>query len=163
MSYFGALPSPTAAQYREAEALARFSVDKFGNSQRMILMPRSDGEAPFWAQAVDVIAAHKKNPSAKTYMIPRIMAGPENKGGMVITQSSFGVKAEDVVAVVEKFRPATKVPATAPAVIAPAIIPAATAVAPPPASTEAPSASKLPIALGVAGVALAAYLLLRRR
>jgi hypothetical protein len=98
MSYFGALPSPTAAQRKEGDALMPFS-----NGQRMILMPRSDGGEPFWAKADDVIAAHKKNPAAVKYMIPRIMAGPESKAGVVTTQSSPGVKAEDVIAVVEKF------------------------------------------------------------
>jgi hypothetical protein len=100
MSYFGALPSPTAAQRKEGDALMPFS-----NGQRMILMPRSDGGEPFWAKADDVIAAHKKNPAAVKYMIPRIMAGPESKAGVVTTQSSPGVKAEDVLAVVEKFAP----------------------------------------------------------
>ena len=100
MSYFGALPSPTAAQRKEGDALMPFS-----NGQRMILMPRSDGGEPFWAKADDVIAAHKKNPAAVKYMIPRIMAGPESKAGVVTTQSSPGVKAEDVIAVVEKFAP----------------------------------------------------------
>lgn len=97
MSYFGALPSPTVAQLKEGAALAPLS------EQRMILMPRSDGGEPFWAIADDVIAAHKKKPAEAKYMIPRVLTAEERKAGRIM--QAFGVKAEDVIAVVEKFAP----------------------------------------------------------
>jgi hypothetical protein len=163
MSYFGALPIPTAAQRKEGEALEQFAVDKFGNGRRIILMPRSDGGAPFWAVADDVTDAYKKNPAAKTYSIPRILTADERSAGKTV--QAFGVKAEDVVAVVEKFAPAKGPVFTSRGSglpIGPSTA-AAPAVVPTPASTEAPSASKLPIVLGVAGVAIVAALMLRRR
>lgn len=165
MSYFGALPIPTAAQRKEGEALEPFAVDKFGNARRIVLMPRADGGAPFWAVADDVTDAYKKNPSAKLYGIPRILTADERSAGKVM--QSFGVKAEDVVAVVEKFAP-PKGPVftsrgsglpSGPTPTTPNVLPEATPVLP-----ETPATSKLPFALGVAGVALiAAVVVLRRR
>lgn len=162
MSYCGALPTPTAAQYRDAPTGERAN----GTGGRLILLPRSDGLGVFWAFVDDVKAAYKKDPSASIYSIEQVLTEEDRNRG--IWSRQFGVLRADVLEVLAKFpdrSSASASAATAKVVPAAKVAPTQYKLPTPAVAPALPAAakSKLPIPLiAGAGVLLLAVLVLRK-
>jgi len=72
-----------------------------GNGQRMILMARADGGAPFWAYVDDVLDALNRSPPLQTPRVPRVLTDEDRKQGVL--GQTFGVPREDAKEVAKKF------------------------------------------------------------
>jgi len=143
----------------------------------MILLPRSDGGAPFWANVDDALDALTNTPiTTPTIRVPRILTDADRQAGTV--EQRIGVPRADVKEVSDRFsadlarareRHEKRVAderarrETVPTPAAPPVASSSKTPLPAPAAPPVASSSKTPllIAAGV-GVALVALVMLRR-